>query len=63
MPFDAESRSCLFPNERKYDIVMVSLNRGKEQDQTAITTKCKLQRFVNDFIFVNELRKESNNDK
>ena len=50
-------------NERKYDIVISSLNRGKEQDNKAIMTKCKLQRFVNDFVFVNELGKESNNGK
>lgn len=50
-------------NERKYDIVMSSLNRGQEQDIKAILTKCKLQRYVRDFIFVNELRKESSNER
>ncbi len=50
-------------NERKYDIVMCSLNRGKEQDARAIMTKCKLQRYVNDFVFVNKIRKELNNGK
>ena len=50
-------------NERKYDIVNASLNRGKEQDVRAIRTKCKIQKFVNDFIFINELRKESSYDK
>lgn len=46
---------------RKFDIVTSSVNRGKEQDEIAIKTKCKLQRFIKDFVFVNELRKESNN--
>lgn len=46
--------------ERKFDIVMCSLNRGNEQDNIAIKTKCRLQRFVNDFLFVNELKNGSN---
>ena len=50
-------------NERKYDIVMTSLNRGQEQDSKAIMTKCKLQRYINDFVFVNELRKGVNSGK
>jgi len=49
--------------ERKYDIVISSLNRGTEQDSKAIMAKCKLQRYVNDFVFVNKLRKESYNGK
>ncbi len=50
-------------NERKYDIVMCSLNRGKEQDSKAIMTKCKIQKYVNDFLFVKGLRKELNDGK
>ena len=42
--------------ERKYDIVTCFLNRGNKQDNKAIKTKCILQRFVKDFIFIDELK-------
>lgn len=41
--------------EREKDLICSSLNRGTKQDKETINAKCKIYKFVKDYIFIKEI--------